>query len=65
MRKTDSSEWIKYLLRIILLLIVDIFIINFSSFLAVFSRLDFSIADFRNEKMFEVLLKYAPWFTIL
>ena len=65
MRKTDSSEWIKYLLRIILLLIVDIVLINLSSFLAVFSRLDFSIVDFRNEKMFEILMKYAPWFTLL
>lgn len=49
----------------ILLLAADILLINLASFLAVFSRLDFSIADFRNEKMLEVLLKYAPWFTLL
>lgn len=65
MRKIDSSEWIKYLLRIVLLLIIDIAIINLSSFLAVFSRLDFSMADFRNEGMFEILIRYAPWFTLL
>lgn len=35
------------------------------AFLAVFARLDFSIVDFRNEKMLEVLFKYAPWFTLL
>ena len=65
MRKIDSSEWIKYLLRIVLLLIVDIAIINLSSFLAVFSRLDFSMVDFQNERMFEILIRYAPWFTLL
>lgn len=65
MKINDSSERIKYLLRMILLLAADILLINLASFLAVFSRLDFSIADFRNEKMLEVLLKYAPWFTLL
>ena len=65
MRKIDSSEWIKCLLRIVLLLIIDIAIINLSSFLAVFSRLDFSMVDFRNEGMFEILIRYAPWFTLL
>lgn len=65
MKINDSSERIKYLLRMILLLAADILLINLASFLAVFSRLDFSIADFSNEKMLEVLLKYAPWFTLL
>lgn len=65
MKNAETSERIKYMLRIFLLLIVDVLFINLASFLAVFSRLDFSIADFRNEKMLEVLLKYAPWFTLL
>lgn len=65
MGKTDSSERLQYLLRIILLLIIDVILINLASFLAVFARLDFSIVDFRNEKMLEVLFKYAPWFTLL
>lgn len=65
MGKTDSSERVQYLLRMLLLLITDIILINAASFLAVFARLDFSLAAFRDENMFEVLSKYAPWFTLL
>ncbi|MBO2527427.1 MAG: nucleoside-diphosphate sugar epimerase [Clostridiales bacterium] len=65
MKINDSSERIKYLLRMLLLLGLDILLINLASFLAVFSRLDFNIVDFRNENMMEILIKYAPWFTLL
>lgn len=65
MKRIEKSEWIKYLLRILLLLIVDIILINLASFLAVYSRLDFSMEDFCIERMPEILLRYSPWFTLL
>lgn len=65
MKKPDASERMQYLLRIFSLLVVDVVLISLSSFLAVFSRLDFNIVDFRNEGMLELLLKYVPWFTLL
>lgn len=65
MKNIESSDRIKYIRRTLLLLILDVILVNLAAFLAVFSRMDFSITLLRQETMLDTLLKYAPWFTLL
>ena len=55
----------KKYLRVALLLVVDIAVINLSAFLALWARLDFSIAQFARNELSSNLVYVLPMFTLI
>lgn len=59
------SDDAKRTLRVIFLALVDLVVIQFSAFMALLARFDFSYALLRESTFLDALLRYAPWFTML
>lgn len=59
------SDDAKRTLRVIFLALVDLVVIQFSAFMALLARFDFSYALLRESMFLDALLRYAPWFTML
>lgn len=49
----------------IFLALVDLVVIQFSAFMALLARFDFSYTLLRESMFLDALLRYAPWFTML
>lgn len=49
----------------IFLTLVDLVVIQFSAFMALLARFDFSYTLLRESMFLDALLRYAPWFTML
>ena len=59
------SDDAKRTLRVIFLALVDLVVIQFSAFMALLARFDFSYTLLRESMFLDALLRYAPWFTML
>lgn len=59
------SDDAKRTLRVIFLALVDLVVIQFSAFMALLARFDFSYTLLRESMFLDALLRYAPWFTVL
>ena len=59
------SDDAKRTLRVIFLALVDLVVIQFSAFMALLARFDFSYTLLRESMLLDALLRYAPWFTML
>lgn len=59
------SDDAKRTLRVIFLALVDLVVIQFSAFMALLARFDFSYTLLRESTFLDALLRYAPWFTML
>lgn len=59
------SDDVKRTLRVIFLALVDLVVIQFSAFMALLARFDFSYTLLRESMFLDALLRYAPWFTVL
>ena len=59
------SDDAKRTLRVIFLALVDLAVIQFSAFMALLARFDFSYTLLRESMFLDALLRYAPWFTVL
>lgn len=59
------SDDAKRTLRVIFLALVDLVVIQFSAFMALLARFDFSYTLLRESTFLDALLRYAPWFTVL
>ena len=59
------SDDAKRTLRVIFLALVDLVVIQFSAFMALLVRFDFSYTLLRESMFLDALLRYAPWFTVL
>ena len=59
------SDDAKRTLRVIFLALVDLVVIQFSAFMALLARFDFSYSLLRESMFLDALLRYAPWFTVL
>lgn len=59
------SDDAKRTLRVIFLALVDLVVIQFSAFMALLARFDFSYTLLRESMFLDALLSYAPWFTML
>lgn len=59
------SDDAKRTLRVTFLALVDLVVIQFSAFMALLARFDFSYALLRESMFLDALLRYAPWFTVL
>lgn len=59
------SDDAKRTLRVIFLALVDLVVIQFSAFMALLARFDFSYTLLRESMFLDALLRYAPWFTLL
>lgn len=59
------SDDAKRTLRVIFLALVDLVVIQFSAFMALLARFDFSCTLLRESTFLDALLRYAPWFTML
>lgn len=59
------SDDAKRTLRVTFLALVDLVVIQFSAFMALLARFDFSYTLLRESMFLDALLRYAPWFTML
>lgn len=59
------SDDAKRTLRVTFLALVDLVVIQFSAFMALLARFDFSYTLLRESMFLVALLRYAPWFTVL
>lgn len=59
------SDDAKRTLRVTFLALVDLVVIQFSAFMALLARFDFSYTLLRESMFLDALLRYAPWFTVL
>lgn len=59
------SDDAKRTLRVIFLALVDLVVIQFSAFMALLARFDFSYTQLHESMFLDALLRYAPWFTML
>lgn len=59
------SDDAKRTLRVIFLALVDLVVIQFSAFMALLARFDFSYTQLHESMFLDALLRYAPWFTVL
>lgn len=59
------SDDAKRTLRVVFLALVDLVVIQFSAFMALLARFDFSYTLLRESMFLDALLRYAPWFTVL
>ena len=59
------SDDAKRTLRVVFLALVDLVVIQFSAFMALLARFDFSYTLLRESTFLDALLRYAPWFTML
>ena len=59
------SDDAKRTLRVTFLALVDLVVIQFSAFMALLARFDFSYTLLRESTFLDALLRYAPWFTML
>lgn len=59
------SDDAKRTLRVIFLALVDLVVIQFSAFMALLARFDFSYTQLYESMFLVALLRYAPWFTVL
>ncbi len=64
LQKQKAIDFFTKLSRILILLLVDILVINLSSFLALLTRLDFDFSAITSNPFFENLSEYAILFTV-